>query len=33
MNLIVDTDIDDDIPILNENDEKDIREVLSIIKG
>lgn len=33
MNLIVDTDIDDDIPILNENDEKDIREVLSIIKA
>ncbi|XP_038899462.1 zinc finger CCCH domain-containing protein 62-like [Benincasa hispida] len=35
MNLIVDMDIDDvapNVPILNENDEKDIREVLSIVK-
>lgn len=36
MELIVEADIDDvvpNVPILNENDEKDIHEVLSIIKG
>lgn len=36
MELMEEADIDDaapDVSILNENDEKDIREVLSIIKG